>query len=440
MDEKVIQLINDIEKKIVSYRRDFHKYPEVGWTEFRTASKIARRLTELGFDVKLGRDVINDGDRMGLPSEEELEFHYQRAIQQGADEEFIKSLKGGFTGVVGTLDLGDGPSVALRFDIDALKILEHKGEEHIPYKLKFSSINDDVMHACGHDCHAAIGLGVAEILSIYKGSIKGSGKIKLIFQPAEEGVRGAKAMVGAGVLDDVDYVIGGHIGLKAADTLVCADNGFMATTKFDVSFKGEAAHAGGAPNEGKNSMLAACTAVLNLNSMPRHREGDSRINVGILMSGTDRNIIPEESFMKVETRGVTTEINEYYRAYALRIIENSAKMHNVDYDVKFMGEALSGGCSKELASRVQDIGTALGCFNNILFASKESGGSEDYTYMMNEVQKNGGQGVYFTVGTDTKGGHHNSLFDVNEEDLIKAVKMFTILSLDILKGHKEKKM
>lgn len=432
MKEKVIKHIEDIEKKIISYRRDFHKYPEVGWTEFRTASKIAKRLTELGFDVKLGRDVLKDEDRMGLLSEEELEFHYQRALQQGADEEFIKPLKGGFTGVVGIMNFGDGPVIALRFDIDALKISEHKGEEHIPYRLKFSSINDDVMHACGHDCHAAIGLGVAEALSKLKEGIGEAGKIKLIFQPAEEGVRGAKAMVGAGILDDVDYVIGAHIGLKTSDTLVCADNGFMATTKFDVTFKGAASHAGGAPNEGKNSMLAACTAVLNLNAMPRHRDGGSRINVGRLVSGTDRNVIPEESFMKVETRGETTEINKYYREYALRIIESSAKMHNVDYEVKFMGEALSGACSKELASRVQDIGKTLGCFNNIVFASKESGGSEDYSYMMNKVQKNGGQGVYFTVGTDTKGGHHNSLFDVNEEDLIKAVKVFTLLTLDIL--------
>lgn len=432
MHEEIIKFIDDTEKKIIADRRDFHRYPEIGWTEFRTASIIARRLFELGFDVKLGRDVIKDEDRMGLPSEEELEFHYHRALDQGADEVYVKPLKGGFTGVVGALDLGDGPTIALRFDIDALKISEHKGEEHLPYKFKFSSINDNVMHACGHDCHAAIGLGVAETLSKFKEQIKGAGKIKLIFQPAEEGVRGAKSMVGSGVLDDVDYVIGSHIGLKASDTLVCADNGFMATSKFDVSFKGLASHAGGAPNEGKNSMLAACTAVLNLNAMARHRDGGSRINVGRLVSGTDRNIIPEESFMKIETRGETTGINQYYREYALRIIENSAKMHDVDYELKFMGEALSGACSTELASRVQDIGTTLGCFNNIVFASKESGGSEDYTYMMNRVQENGGQGVYFTVGTDTKGGHHNSLFDVNEQDLIKAVKIFTLLTVDLL--------
>lgn len=434
MKEEITKFIEGIEEKIIAYRRDFHKYPEVGWTEFRTASKIARKLTELGFDVKLGKDVIKDEDRMGLPTEEELEFHYNRALEQGADKKFIKPLKGGFTGVVGTLDLGNGPVVALRFDIDALKVNEHSGEEHFPSKFGFSSINEGIMHACGHDCHGAIGLGVAETLSEFKEKIKGAGKIKLIFQPAEEGVRGAKAMVGAGILDDVNYVIGGHIMAMKSGNLVCGANGFMATTKFDVDFKGLSSHAGGAPDEGKNSMLAACTAVLNLHSMPRHSQGASRINVGTLVSGTDRNVIPEDSFMKIETRGETNEINEFLKEYALRIIENSAKMHNVDYKLRYMGAAPSGVSSDELVNRVKEIGNELGCFDEIIETSEDSAGSEDYVYMMNRVQENGGKGVYFMVGTDSKAGHHNSLFDVREDDIIKAVNVYTLLVLDILKN------
>lgn len=434
MNEGITTFVKEIEKKIIAYRRDFHKYPEVGWTEFRTASKIARELTELGFDVKLGKDVIKAEDRMGLPTEEELELHYSRALEQGADKEFIKPLKGGFTGVVGTLDLGNGPVVALRFDIDALKVNEHSGEEHLPSKLGFSSINEGIMQACGHDCHAAIGLGVAETLSKFKEKIKGAGKIKLIFQPAEEGVRGAKAMVGAGVLDDVDYVIGGHIMAMKSGNLVCGANGFMATTKFDVDFKGLSSHAGGAPDEGNNSMLAACTAVLNLHSIPRHSQGASRINVGTLVSGTDRNVIPEDSFMKVETRGETNEINEFLKEYALRIIENSAKMHNADYKIRYMGAAPSGVCSDELVNRVKGIGNELGCFDEIIETSEDAAGSEDYVYMMNKVQENGGKGVYFIVGTDSKAGHHNSLFDVREDDIIKAVNVYTLLVLDIFKN------
>ncbi|WP_432403058.1 amidohydrolase [Wukongibacter sp. M2B1] len=435
MEKKIIKFIDDMEERIISYRRDFHKYPEVGWTEFRTASKIARRLIELGFEVKLGREVLKDEERMGLPSEEELANQYERALNQGADEELIIRLEGGFTGVMGILELGDGPCIGMRFDIDALKVIEDSGEDHLPHRLKFSSENEGIMHACGHDCHAAIGLGVAETLSSIKNEIAGVGRIKLIFQPAEEGVRGAKAMVGAGILDDVDYIIGGHIGLKPSKTLVCGTNGFMATTKFDVSFKGKGAHAGGEPNEGKNSMLAACTAVLNLNAIPRHMAGASRINVGVLSSGTDRNVIPEKSFMKIETRGESTEINDYMREYALRIIETSAKMHSIDYEVKYMGEAMCGNCNQVLVERVNKVGRNLGCFNNIVDISDDAGGSEDFTFMLNRVQEKGGQGVYFTIGTDTKGGHHNSKFDVNEQDILNAVKLFVIITLDILEGN-----
>ncbi|MEW9122727.1 MAG: amidohydrolase [Thermotaleaceae bacterium] len=433
MENKVIAFIQNIEEKIIAYRRDFHKFPEVGWTEFRTASIIARRLTDLGYKVQVGKEVLKDEERMGLPSEEELTFHYNRALEQDGDSEFMEALKGGFTGVVGSLDLGVGPVIALRFDIDALKIAESQEKEHIPFKLGFSSVNENIMHSCGHDAHAAIGLGVAETLAAVRDEIKGAGKIKLIFQPAEEGVRGAKAMVAAGVLDDVDYVIGGHImAAVPSGTLICGDNGFMATTKFDVTFKGLAAHAGGAPNEGKNAMLAACTAVLNLNAIPRHREGFSRINVGLLQSGTDRNIIPEDTFMKVETRGQTTKVNEYIREYAVRVIENSAKMHEVDYAINYVGAAMGAICSQELVRRVKSIGEDLNSFDQIIEVSDEASGSEDFTYMINKVQQNGGEGVYFLVGTDYKAGHHNTRFDINEKDLIKMVKLFTMLTLDIL--------
>ena len=336
---KVELPVSDTDKEdVIRLRRSFHQFPEIGWTEFRTASIIAERLTELGFEVKSGRDVLKSESRMGLPPEEELDAHYERALRQGANPEFLEPLKGGYTAVVGTMDFGPGPVVAFRFDIDALKIHESRVNEHLPHREGFASANKDVMHACGHDGHAAMGLGLARLLGSNRASIKGAGKIKLIFQPAEEGVRGAKAMVDAGVLGDVDWLFGGHlITGKTSGTLVAGSNGFLATTKFDVTFKGESAHAGGAPNEGKNTLLAACTAVLNMNSIPRHKDGATRINVGRLVSGMDRNIIPEETFLKVETRGVSSELNQYMEDYAMRIIENSAAMHDVSFSFGIWG-------------------------------------------------------------------------------------------------------
>ncbi len=432
MEQSLEQVIQSVFDHVIEYRRDFHKYPEVGWTEFRTASKIARRLSELGYAVELGKSVIRKESRMGLPSELELEAHYERALEQGADTAFLDDLKGGYTGVVGTLKFGEGPVVALRFDIDALKVNECKEDNHFPAKAGFLSINEGVMHSCGHDTHAAIGLGVAEAIVKLGDKHFSAGTLKLVFQPAEEGVRGAKSMVDAGVLDDVDYVISGHMMAMKSGVLVCGAGGFMATTKLDVTYKGLSAHAGAGPQEGKNSMLAACSAVLNLNAIPRHAEGASRVNVGLLQAGSDRNVIAEDSFMKLEIRGETNAINQYVEAYALRIIKSAAQMHDVRFEIQQMGAAPSGKPTQELVSRIQRVSEKLGVFDDIQEWSDDATGSEDFMYMMNHVQDQGGQGAYFIVGSDKVTGHHTSNFDIQEADVIKAVHLYVGLVDDLL--------
>lgn len=128
--------------------------------------------------------------------------------------------------------------------------------------------------------HTAIGLGLAHVLKQYAAQL--NGVIKLIFQPAEEGTRGARAMVAAGVVDDVDYFTAIHIGdRRAGGTVVCGGDNFMATTKFDVQFSGVAAHAGGKPEDGRNALLAAAQAALGLHAIPPHSAGASRVNVGV---------------------------------------------------------------------------------------------------------------------------------------------------------------
>lgn len=442
--KEIINYINSIEEKIILYRRDFHKYPELGWTEFRTASIIASRLNELGFQVKYGKEIFSEVDRMGVPSAETLDANYARALGQGACEKFIEELKGGYTGVLGVLNLGEGPTVAMRFDIDAIGLNESNEEDHLPFKHGFNSANDGIMHSCGHDGHAAIGLGVANTLAHFKDRLKGLGTIKLVFQPAEEGVRGAKSMVKSGILDDVDYIIGNHImSDEKYGTLICGANGFMATSKLDVSFKGLPAHAGAAPNEGRNALLAACSAVLNLNSIPRHKDGASRINVGTLISGSDRNVIPEEASMKLETRGQTTEINDYVKTYAERIIKHAAEMHETKYEISYSGEALVGNSSPDLIGRLANIGRGLGNFNSIIETENKAAGSEDFTYMMDRVQKNGGQGIFFMLGASLDEnqslGHHTANFDLDENVLARSVSLFTLLTMDILKNPAEGK-
>jgi aminobenzoyl-glutamate utilization protein A len=430
--DRVSQIATEIEDEIVGYRRDFHRHAESGWTEFRTASLIARRLSDLGYEVKAGREVIEDGERMGLPAPEVLEERWQRAAHQGGDAEFLETVRGGFTGVVATLQHGQGPTVGLRFDIDAVDIQESQHPDHRPVREGFASVNDDAMHACGHDGHAAIGLGVAKVLMRLKTEIQGT--VKLVFQPAEEGVRGAKAMVAAGAVDDVDYMLGAHLysGWELGQ-FNPGRRGYLATTKFDAIISGAPAHSGGRPHEGKNALLAAATAVLNLHAIPRHREGATRINVGRLAAGTGRNVVPARAHLVIETRGATSELNDYMYGYAVRILEAAATIHDCTLAIKAMGGAQSADSDAELAERVAKVAEELGGFS--IRPPDPVGGSEDYTYMMNRVQERGGLATNIGIGADLGGwGHHTAEFDIDERALKNAVMLLASTVLELMTG------
>ena len=155
--ERIIAQAESMQQELVAQRRDFHKFAETGWFEMRTTSIIARKLTELGYEVLLGDAVCDRESRMGVAEQTELDHQYQRAVAQGADPEFVPCTKDGMTGAIGILRCGEGPTVALRFDIDALGVIESEEPEHRPYAEGWNSVNRGVMHACGHDGHAAVG-------------------------------------------------------------------------------------------------------------------------------------------------------------------------------------------------------------------------------------------------------------------------------------------
>ena len=150
LDSRISKLAKAAESRLIHDRRDFHKHAESGWTEFRTAAVIAQRLTELGFEVRSGRDVCSSVARMGLPPDDVLESHWILAGSEGADPAFLEPSRGGFTGVVGILRNGTGPSIGLRFDIDALDLSESSETSHRPANEGFASIHKNVCHACGH--------------------------------------------------------------------------------------------------------------------------------------------------------------------------------------------------------------------------------------------------------------------------------------------------
>jgi aminobenzoyl-glutamate utilization protein A len=416
-----------LREQLVAWRRDFHKHAEPAWQEIRTAAVIAEILLSLGFSVRAGEEVVSREGRMGVPSAEILQAAAERAAMQGVAPQWIERLRFGFSGVVGELDTGrEGPTIAMRFDIDANDLSEDTDDSHRPARLGFVSVNRGACHACGHDGHAAIGLGMAAVLTEMKEKLRG--KFRLIFQPAEEGARGAKAMVAAGVLDSVDYLVSGHIGFAASQSghLICGTTGFLATSKADVFFKGVPSHAGAKPEEGRNALLAAAGTSLALHALPRHSAGSSRVNVGVLNAGEGRNIIPAKAKLSFETRGVTTEVNDYLMDEALRVIAGQAMSYGVSYEVVSMGGAPGATSNPDLVARIRETAARVPGISKVTEVC-DFGASDDVTYMMDHVQGQGGQATYMMFGANMAAPHHNGRFDFDEEVLVTSVHLMSLI-------------
>ena len=425
--------------ELTSLRRSIHARPETGWLEMRTSAIIAKRLLDLGYEVLTGEEAVCPEARMGVPDDETLRSHATAVLaQEGTPVEALtEAMQKGLTGVVGILRCGEGPVVALRFDIDALGMVERGDHDHRPAREGFSSRNPGMMHACGHDGHVAIGLGTAEVLMGIRENLHGT--VKLIFQPAEEGARGARAVTAAGHLDDVDYFLGSHVA--PTDSLDDGDVtagtwGSLATTKLDVTMSGLAAHAGGYPEKGKNALLAAASAVLSLHAIPRHSDGQSRVNVGILHAGTGRNVIPDQAVMQVEVRGETTEINCYMAEQARQICNGAAMMQGCECTIAVVGEAESQHSDEALIQRVVD--TVRRDMPDLTLSSEQNArnwGSEDISVMMNRVQSHGGQATYMRFMTPMAGAQHTVGFDFDEKVLPMGVRVFSTMVAELLKGE-----
>ncbi|MGJ9457700.1 amidohydrolase [Oceanobacillus sp. CF4.6] len=416
--------VKGIEAKLISWRRSFHQYPELGFMEYVTTYRLGKELESLGFTIHIGEEAMDRDARLGIPKEEDLAAHEKEAAEAGVEESWLRKMQGGLTGLVATWDTGKaGDHVAFRFDIDALPIKETLDGAHIPSKEGFLSVNNAVMHACGHDGHMTIGLGVATYISEHQEAVKG--KFTLFFQPAEEGGRGAKAMTEKGWLDDVDYFYSGHIGIQSlpVGTIAATTKGFLASSKINVTFTGVSSHAGMNPELGRNALLAASAAATNLYAIPRHSEGITRINVGKMVAGSGRNIIPGDAYMEIETRGETQEINIYMLNEAARIIKAAADMHQVTCEITPVGVTEEMICSEELIHTIKRACESSEYVKEVLPVAQVSG-SEDASFMMNRVQKHGGKATYMLFGTELKYPHHNPAFDFQEGALPVALETF----------------
>ena len=375
-------------EELIRLRRHFHRHPELGLQEFETSAFIQEYLGKLGYRFRI---VEPTGIIAEHPCQDEAAFAGKK-------------------------------KVVLRAEMDALPIQEQTG-------LSYASENAGVMHACGHDGHTAIGLGLAHTLKQFESGLHGV--IKLIFQPAEEGTRGARAMVDAGVVDDVDYFTAVHIGTGVpAGTVVCGSDNFMATTKFDAHFTGTAAHAGAKPEDGHNALLAAAQATLALHAIAPHSEGASRVNVGVMQAGSGRNVVPASALLKVETRGASDVINQYVFERAQQAIQGAATMYGVGVETRLMGAATASSPSPQWVAWLQSQAAQVPGVNQAIERVEAPAGSEDATLMMARVQQHQGQASYMVFGTQLAAGHHNEKFDFDEQVLAIAVETLARTALN----------
>lgn len=342
---------------LIEMRRSFHAHPELGWREIATTARIVSELESIGYKVTAGREFLGDVERLGLDGPQ-------------IDGE-------GESGCVAVFDTGRaGPTVCVRVDIDALPIREATSN-HRPAVQGWRSGEDDVMHACGHDGHIAIGLGVARLLRPLLPS--GKGRLKILFQPAEEGGRGAQAVADAGWMDDVDLFLAIHLGLGVpSGTVALGVEGFLATRKYAVDLTGRSAHAGKAPEQGRNALLAACQMVLGLHGLAQSGSAGVRVNVGVLAAGTAVNIVPDRARFQFEIRALETSPLADLEHRCRRMIEATAEAHEVKARFELRGAAESWRNPTEIVDWAETVNNAAGAFPTALRAH-DFGASEDAT-------------------------------------------------------------
>ncbi|WP_033916771.1 amidohydrolase [Campylobacter sputorum] len=425
--DKIANMVLSSKDEMIKTRRFFHSHPETGFFTFFTTAVIADKLSKLGYKLKMGREVVKPDARQGLGIKEACEEAIKRAKSLLNDEEakYLDVMEDGLTGLVAEIDTGrNGKLVAFRFDIDGVDVTESNDENHRPFKEGFCSDIKGITHACGHDSHITMGLTLAKLISENLDDF--NGKFRFIFQTAEEGTRGAVAMEKAGVCDGIDFLLGAHMGFQAdkIGSIICGGNKLLATTKFDVTINGVSAHAAGAPQDGKNALLAASQMALNMHGITRHSGGVTRVNVGVLRAGEGRNVIAPNGYLACETRGETTELNEFMFERCKDIINGVSEIYGVSSDIKITGGTAGGDTDKEVSQMIYELAKTSPFITGEIIKEKDFGACEDFAHFMHTVQKNGGKSGYMMIGTDLKAGHHNSKFDINEDSMLAGVDMF----------------
>lgn len=226
------------------------------------------------------------------------------------------------------------------------------------------------------------------------------------------------------MLDDVDYIFCHHLGTNVPlGEVHGASFGFLATTKMVAHFHGVPSHAGASPEKGKNALLGAATALLNIHAIPRFSTGSTRVNVGVLEGGTAANIIPQHAKMIVETRSVSEEVNAELEQRVRNIIAHSAAMHELEHEIEVIGGAIPINSDLDMAELAIEEAKQVEGFTAFKVSDSNAMGSEDASFMIKRVQERGGKGTYMAIGTDIPAPHHHPKFDIQEEILPRSVEL-----------------
>lgn len=405
--------MNEEHSSLVELRRDLHAHPEPGWLEFYTTARLASAVTRLDYDVILGPEIIDPEERLGVPCKDEIEKARSRASKEGVPTDLLDRMSD-TTGLIAQKSYGEGPTIGLRVDIDALELPEAAGKDHFPAFKGFASQHPGVMHACGHDGHGAIGVGVARNLEKMTDF---DGTIRLYFQPAEEGCRGGRAMASQSPLSDLDAFFSLHLGLgNDTGEVVAGYERPLANRKLDVRYLGESSHAGKSPNEGKNALLSASTAINNLYEIERHAAETTRINVGKVHSTNPVNVVSDEASMRVEIRAESNDVVEYMSDRVYSILSNSAEMYDTTLETELYGSATAFTADQEMVQTVTKAAKASDAVASVTGRSKFHA-SEDVSHLINKVQRSGGIATYVGIGSTHPSDHHTPTFDIDEDSL-----------------------
>jgi amidohydrolase len=371
-------------------RRDFHRHPELGFQEIRTAGIVARELSQLGIEVSSGV---------------------------------------GKTGVIGILE-GDhpGPTVLVRFDMDALPIEEETQAE-------YASLNSGVMHACGHDGHTAIGLTVARMLNNRRAELAGS--VKLVFQPAEEGLGGARAMLVDGVLGNPrpDLTLALHLwNEKPYGWLGVTPGPAMAASEtFSVKLIGSGGH-GASPHLTIDPVLAAAHVTTTLQSIVARNVSPldtAVISVTSIQAGEAFNVIPSTALLKGTIRTYLPHIRQLVLERFRDVVTGVAQALGCQAEIDLQEVTPAVINDPQVSARVQEVARRL--FPEAeLSTTERTMGSEDMAYMMQDIP-----GCYFFIGSNNSARglnapHHHPKFDFDERALPRAAALMAAAACEFL--------